>query len=274
MAVVLLMVCYRYWRPGWGRPCVSRPDVLGGTVADVSALLHSCWSGVSPRYNMIVFFSHSFVLVRREPGTLRWVSIFNSTKVGSGAEKDLTLGAADVHAVRESWGGRLSEVDGGALLGTRVHWLNPLKRKRSLSQWEKHGGKKHTLSIQWETTPIQSVRTSSPPLKTSHWLSSGDSKHFVHLSWKRCSAAGVTDFNLHFLVVPTRPSVVPLGIVVPVFLDEMMTPALITHRLNATDCDRVSSRRCFLCLFVWVFFLLFLFSLVKKYKYPQQFAMY
>lgn len=49
---------------------------------------------------------------------------------------------------------------------------------------------------------------------------------------------------------------VPLDIVVPVFLEKIMTPMVITHELNATDCDRVSffSRR--------IFF--FQFSLQKK----------
>lgn len=68
-------------------------------------------------------------------------------------------------------------------------------------------------------------------------------------------------------VVPTRLSIVPLDIVVPVYLDEIMTPVLITRRLNATDCDRVSSLKCFVCLLV--LFLIFLFSLVNKYKHPK-----
>lgn len=55
--------------------------------------------------------------------------------------------------------------------------------------------------------------------------------------------------------------------VVPVYLDKIMTPVLITRRLNATDCDRVSSLKCFVCLLV--LFSIFLFSLVKKYKYSR-----
>lgn len=132
--------------------------------------------------------------------------------------------------------------------------VEPTQKERGVSVGEAWGEKKNHAerSVGKDSYPISEDLL--PPLKSSHWLSSGDSKRFVHLSWKRCSAAGVTDFNLHFLVVPTRPSVVPSGIVVPVFLDEMTTPALVTHRLNATDCDRVSSRRCFLCLFVIVFY--------------------
>lgn len=207
---------------------------------------------------MIVLFF--FVLARRQPGNVTLSFHFEcDKKSGRGAEKDVTLGAAEVHAVRLEWGGEGGRR--GAFRGRRRSSarnmsspVEPTQKERGVSVGEAWGGKKkNTLSVQWERTPIQSARTSFPLLKSSHWLSSGDSKHFVHLSWKRCSAAGVTDFNLHFLVVPTRPSVVPSGTVVPVFLDEMTAPALGTHRWNATDCDRVSSRRCFLCLFVIVF---------------------
>lgn len=47
---------------------------------------------------MIVFFSTVFVLVQCEPGTLRGVSNLNSTKVGSGAVKNITcrVGMVDI----------------------------------------------------------------------------------------------------------------------------------------------------------------------------------
>lgn len=220
---------------------------------------------------IVLFFFTVFVLARRQPGNVTLSFHFEcDKKSGRGAEKDLTLGAAEVHAVRLEWGGKGER--GWAFRGRRRSSarnmsspVEPTQKERGVSVGEAWGKKTNHAerSVGKDSYPISEDLL--PPLKSSHWLSSGDSKHFVHLSWKRCSAAGVTDFNLRFLVVPTRPSVVPSGIVVPVFLDEMTTPALVTHRLNATDCDRVSSRRCFLCLFVIVF----LFSLVKKYKYPK-----
>lgn len=102
-------------------------------------------------------FFHRFVLVRREPGTLRWVSIFNSTKVGSGAEKDLTLGAADVHAVRGGGG-----VGGGFQRETEefIGWTHSKERGVSLSgrsmgkkntHWAFNG--KRLLSNQWGPPP-------------------------------------------------------------------------------------------------------------------------
>lgn len=51
---------------------------------------------------------------------------------------------------------------------------------------------------------------------------------------------------------------VPLDIVVPVFLEKIMIPMVITHELNATDCDRV------LFFSLRIFFSSFPFK--KKYK--------
>lgn len=106
-----------------GRPCVSRPDVLGGTVAGVSAVLHSClkWRFAEVQHDCPFFFFTVFVLARRQPGNVTLSFHFECDKEsGRGAEKDLTLGAAEVHAVRLEWGGEgvggggFREGDGGA----------------------------------------------------------------------------------------------------------------------------------------------------------------
>lgn len=53
-----------------------------------------------------------------------------------------------------------------------------------------------------------------------------------------------------------------LGHFVPVYLDEIMTPMLMTRRLNATDCDKVSPLKCFV---YWLaLFLIFFFSWLKS----------
>lgn len=106
-----------------GRPCVSRPDVLGGTVAGVSAVLHSClkWRFAEVQHDCPFFFT-VFVLARRQPGNVTLSFHFECDKKSGRRERSHFRSSrsarCEVRVGGRGGEGGLSEGDGGALLGT------------------------------------------------------------------------------------------------------------------------------------------------------------